>query len=82
MSGAAKGFKTSAQLVYTYLEKSLSWAHGNIEDKNKVLESSIIVVNCHIIISNLYNEWIVLLLCYCIILLVNVSPRKMLKKKI
>ena len=31
------------------LEESLSRAHGNIEDKNKVLESSIIIVNYHII---------------------------------
>ena len=45
-------------------KKSLSRTHGNIEDKNKVLESSIIIVNCHIIIRNLYNEWIVSLLCY------------------
>ena len=34
----------------------LSWAHGNFEEQNKVLETSIIIINyCTIIINAYYN---------------------------
>jgi hypothetical protein len=36
------------------LEEILSRGHGNFEEQNKVLESSITIVNCRIVITNSY----------------------------
>jgi hypothetical protein len=43
---------------------NLEEIHGNIEDQNKVLESSIIKLNYHIIISNLCNLDSVIIVLY------------------
>jgi len=34
----------------------LSCAHGNLEEQNKVLEPSLIIINCCIIINAYYNH--------------------------
>ena len=37
------------------IEEILSRAHGNFEEKNKVIESSVIITNYRIIVNTYYN---------------------------
>jgi hypothetical protein len=41
------------------LEEILSRAHGNTEDQNKVLDSSIIIINYCIILINAHYNYII-----------------------
>ena len=54
-------------------------AHGNIEEQNKVMESSIIIINYFIII-NTYCEYIIMH-SIIIIFLINAYLRNAIKKK-
>jgi len=44
-SGLANLFRARAQIVYNLKKKKLSSAHGNFEEQNKFLESSVTVIN-------------------------------------
>ena len=57
---AGENFRERVPKLSTYFAEILPRAHGNFEEQNKFLHSSIIIINHRIIINTHYN-------CYCLI---------------
>jgi len=55
---AGKIFEGACPKLSTKFKEILARAHGNFEEYNKVLQSSIIIINYCIIISTYYNHTI------------------------
>ena len=63
----------------TNFEEIFPRSHGNIEEQNKVMESSIIIINYFIIINTYYKY--IIMHNKIIIFLINASSRNAIKKK-
>jgi hypothetical protein len=69
-SRAGVPFRGGVPKLHLNFEEIVWCAHGNFEDQNKVLESSIIIINYRIIITNAYNDIINTQYNYIIIYLI------------